>query len=42
VAVAVDISVQTVRNWETGRYKEAKLTLPQVKALCQLLQWGFV
>lgn len=39
VAVAVDVSVQTVSNWETGRYKEAKLTLPQVKALCRLLQW---
>ncbi len=40
VAVAVDMSVQTVSNWETGRYKEAKLTLPQVKALCQVLQWS--
>ncbi|MBD2260802.1 helix-turn-helix transcriptional regulator [Pseudanabaena sp. FACHB-2040] len=40
VAIAVDISVQTVSNWETGRYKEAKLTLPQVKALCRLLQWS--
>lgn len=40
VAVAVDISVQTVSNWETGRYKEAKLTLPQVKALCRVLQWA--
>ncbi|MBD0269238.1 MAG: helix-turn-helix transcriptional regulator [Cyanobacteria bacterium Co-bin8] len=40
VATAVDISVQTVSNWETGRYKEAKLTLPQVKALCRLLQWS--
>jgi len=39
VAVAVDVSVQTVSNWETGRYKEAKLTLPQVKALCRVLQW---
>ena len=38
--VAVDISVQTVSNWETGRYKEAKLTLPQVKALCQVLHWA--
>ncbi|MBW4489978.1 MAG: helix-turn-helix transcriptional regulator [Trichocoleus desertorum ATA4-8-CV12] len=39
VAVAIDVSVQTVSNWETGRYKEAKLTLPQVKALCRLLNW---
>jgi transcriptional regulator with XRE-family HTH domain len=40
IAVAVDISVQTVSNWETGRYREAKLTLPQVKALCQILEWA--
>lgn len=40
VAAAVDVSVQTVSNWETGRYKEAKLTLPQVKALCRVLQWS--
>jgi len=40
VAGAVDVSVQTVSNWETGRYKEAKLTLPQVKALCRVLQWS--
>jgi len=40
VAAAVDVSVQTVSNWETGRYKEAKLTLPQVKALCQVLLWS--
>lgn len=39
VASAVDVSVQTISNWETGRYKEAKLTLPQVKALCQLMKW---
>ena len=39
VAVAIDVSVQTVSNWETGRYKEAKLTLSQVKALCQVLNW---
>ncbi len=39
VAVAVDVSVQTISNWETGRYKEAKLTLPQVKALCKVLNW---
>ncbi len=40
VAVAVDVSVQTISNWETGRYKEAKLTLPQVKALCKVLNWN--
>lgn len=40
VAGAVDVSVQTVSNWETGRYKEAKLTLAQVKALCRVLQWS--
>ena len=39
VAVAVDISVQTVSNRETGRYQEAKLTLTQIKALCRLLNW---
>ncbi|MEA5448848.1 helix-turn-helix transcriptional regulator [Leptolyngbya sp. CCNP1308] len=39
LALAVNVSVQTVSNWETGRYKEAKLTLPQVKALCLALQW---
>jgi len=39
VAAAVNVSVQTVSNWETGRYKEAKLTLPQVKALCLTLKW---
>ena len=40
VATGVDVSVQTVSNWETGRYKEAKVTLPQVKALCRVLQWS--
>ena len=40
VAVAVDVSVQTVSNWETGRYRGARLTLPQVKALCRVLQWS--
>lgn len=39
VATAANVSVQTVSNWETGRYKEAKLTLPQFKALCRILQW---
>ena len=39
VASAVNVSVQTISNWETGRYKEAMLTLPQVKALCQIMRW---
>lgn len=39
VAVAIDVSVQTVSNWETGRFKEVRLTLPQVKALCRVLEW---
>jgi DNA-binding XRE family transcriptional regulator len=39
VAVGVNVSVQTVSNWETGRYKDAKLTLSQVKALCLTLKW---
>ena len=40
IAAGVNVSMQTVSNWETGRYKEAKLTLPQVKALCRVLQWS--
>ncbi len=40
VAVAINVSVQTVSNWETGRFKEVRLTLPQVKALCRVLQWS--
>ena len=40
IAIGVNVSMQTGSNWETGRYKEAKLTLPQVKALCQVLQWS--
>jgi putative transcriptional regulator len=39
IAVAIDVSVQTVSNWETGRFKEARLTLLQVKALCRILKW---
>jgi putative transcriptional regulator len=39
IAVAIHVSVQTISNWETGRYKEAKLTLPQIKALCKVLHW---
>ncbi|WP_088893519.1 helix-turn-helix transcriptional regulator [Leptolyngbya ohadii] len=40
VATAINVSVQTVSNWETGRFKEVRLTLPQVKALCRVLQWS--
>jgi DNA-binding XRE family transcriptional regulator len=40
VAIAIDVSVQTISNWETGRFKEVRLTLPQVKALCRVLQWS--
>ncbi|AFY71577.1 helix-turn-helix domain protein [Thalassoporum mexicanum PCC 7367] len=40
VAQVVDVSVQTVSNWETGRYREAKLTLSQVKALCRVFGWA--
>lgn len=40
VASAINVSVQTISNWETGRYKEAKLTLPQVKALCKIMRWA--
>ncbi|NJR66205.1 MAG: helix-turn-helix transcriptional regulator [Leptolyngbyaceae cyanobacterium CRU_2_3] len=39
VAVAVNISVQTISNWETGRFKEVRLSLPQIKALCRVLNW---
>jgi DNA-binding XRE family transcriptional regulator len=39
IAVAIDVSVQTISNWETGRFKEVRLTLSQVKALCRVLKW---
>ena len=39
VEAAIDVSVQTASNWETGRFKEVRLTLPQVKALCRVLEW---
>ncbi|GAB4151769.1 MAG: hypothetical protein Fur0046_31150 [Cyanobacteria bacterium J069] len=38
-AIAINVTVQTVSNWETGRYKDVRLTLVQVKALCRLLRW---
>lgn len=40
VAIAVGATVQTISNWEIGRYKEAKFTLRQVKNLCQVLGWS--
>lgn len=40
VAIAINVSVQTISNWETGRFKEVRLTLSQVKALCRVLQWS--
>jgi DNA-binding XRE family transcriptional regulator len=40
VALAINVSVQTISNWETGRFKEVRLSLPQVKALCRVLQWS--
>lgn len=40
IAVAINVSVQTVSNWETGRFKEVRLSLPQVKALCRVLKWA--
>lgn len=36
VAEALQISEQTVRNWENGR-TVPQLTIPQVKRLCELL-----
>ena len=38
IALALDKTVQTISNWETGTY-EAKLTLREIKALCRLLKW---
>jgi DNA-binding XRE family transcriptional regulator len=37
VADALGVTEQTVRNWEHGR-AVPKLTIPQMKALCRLLQ----
>jgi putative transcriptional regulator len=39
IAVAINVSVQTISNWETGRFKDVRLTLVQVKALCRALKW---
>jgi DNA-binding XRE family transcriptional regulator len=38
IALALDKTVQTISNWETGTY-EAKLTLREIKALCRILKW---
>lgn len=37
IAEALGVSEQTVRNWEQGKHSP-KLTIPQVKKLCQLLK----
>jgi transcriptional regulator with XRE-family HTH domain len=38
IAQALDKTVQTISNWETGIY-EPKMTPREVKALCRLLKW---
>ncbi len=37
VAEALEVSEQTIRNWENGR-TVPQLTIPQVKRLCRLLR----
>ncbi|QYO63045.1 helix-turn-helix transcriptional regulator [Leptolyngbya sp. 7M] len=37
IADALDVTEQTVRNWEQGK-STPKLTIPQMKTLCRLLQ----
>jgi DNA-binding transcriptional regulator YiaG len=37
IATELGVTEQTVRNWEHGR-SVPKLTIPQVKLLCKLLQ----
>ncbi|MGB5960210.1 MAG: helix-turn-helix transcriptional regulator [Coleofasciculaceae cyanobacterium] len=39
IAQALDKTVQTISNWETGLY-EPKMTPREVKALCRLLKWS--
>ncbi|HEY9628926.1 MAG TPA: helix-turn-helix transcriptional regulator [Coleofasciculaceae cyanobacterium] len=38
IAAALDKTVQTISNWETGLY-EPKMTPREVKRLCRLLNW---
>lgn len=38
IALALDKTVQTISNWETGTY-EPKMTPREIKALCRLLKW---
>ncbi len=38
IAQALDKTVQTISNWETGIY-EPKMTPREVKVLCRLLKW---
>lgn len=37
VAIALDVTVTTVQNWESGRHVP-RLTLNQTKILCDLLK----
>lgn len=37
IADALDVTEQTVRNWEQGK-SIPRLTIPQMKTLCRLLQ----
>ncbi|MEL6160126.1 MAG: helix-turn-helix transcriptional regulator [Cyanobacteria bacterium J06623_5] len=39
LADELDVSVQTIRNWEQGK-AEATFTLKQIKAFCSLLNVG--
>jgi DNA-binding XRE family transcriptional regulator len=38
IALALDKTVQTISNWETGTY-EPKMTPRETKVLCRLLKW---
>ncbi|MGG6264275.1 helix-turn-helix transcriptional regulator [Leptolyngbya sp. AN03gr2] len=37
VAEAIEVSTQTIRNWEKGR-SEPSLKVDQIESLCQILQ----
>lgn len=37
IADALDVTEQTIRNWEQGK-SIPRLTIPQMKVLCRLLQ----